>query len=113
MTEMKNRSTLTVATANGETVTATTYRIDEDKAVRDDLAKYIQKKGVENAKKEFNELLDGWENRPIKQIIADAIKKGITVDYISMGDRILREATIKTWRSVFGQAVRKVLAGKA
>ena len=109
---LKDGKIIRVCTASGRAVEAKSYDVDDFTPFKKGLTDYVRHRGVDEAKKEFNAVLDGWENKPVKVMLAELVEKNIPVGYESSYGRILKTVTVKLWRSVFGQAVRTVKAGK-
>lgn len=109
---MRDPKVIKLNTADGRTVETKTYTVDDFTPYKRGLTDYIRKRGIEEAKKEFNSVIDGWENKPVKVMLAEMTEKRIPVGYESSYGRILKAVSVKIWRDIFGQAVRAVRAGQ-
>lgn len=112
MPRQEKEQIIRVNSSSGKQVTATTYEVSDSGPFRQELIKYVRDRGINSAKQEFNTVLTDWEQKPVKVMLADMLEKRIPVDCEMSYGRILKTATVKLWRDIFGQAVRAVRAGR-
>lgn len=105
---LKEETILRVATTDGKRVEAKSYTVDDFAPFEEGVATYVRRRGADEAQREFNAVMDGWENKPVKGMIADFIERKIPVGYESCYGRILKTASVKLWRSVFGKVLNDV-----
>lgn len=63
---LKEETILRVATTDGKRVEAKSYTVDDFTPFEQGVADYVRKRGTEEAQREFNAVLDGWENKPVR-----------------------------------------------